>query len=287
MNNYINMSRLKYINDIKSSDLSVSRIVDAIDRRIRDIPDFLAWHLNTPFAKKNKKKLAAFHNIHTGKRCFIIANGPSLRQTNLSLLKNEITIGMNRIYLNSSETGFTPNYIVVHDIPVQLEQFRDDYDKLTLTKFFNWNARKLFTKADNLAFIRSDFKPKFSTDLTKTSWGGHSVTNICIQLAYYMGFSEVYLVGKDHNYEQKGVPGKMLYATGDEKNHFASGYYKKGMGWRIPDYKGEELAYRMAQECFIKTGRKIFDATVKGRLQIFPKIDYYSLFQESIGRPVF
>ena len=111
MNNYIDMSRLKYIKDIKSNELSLSRIVDAIERRVRDIPDFLAWHLNTSFAKKNKKKLAAFHNVHTGKRCFIIANGPSLRQTNLSLLKNEITIGMNRIYLNSAETGFTPRLI--------------------------------------------------------------------------------------------------------------------------------------------------------------------------------
>ena len=52
----------------------------------------------------------------------------------------------------------------------------------------------------------------------------------------------------------------------------------KGMKWKIPDYKGEELAYEMANDQFIKSGRKILDATKNGKLQIFPKIDFDSLF---------
>ena len=36
---------------------------------------------------KNNKK---FKNIHEGKRCFIIANGPSIKTQDLRLLKNEI-----------------------------------------------------------------------------------------------------------------------------------------------------------------------------------------------------
>lgn len=273
------MSRFKYIKNISVNELSAERIINAFKVRIKDLPHLIKWKLNGKAAKKNKEKIKSFHNKHTGKRCFIIANGPSLKKTDLSLLKNEITIGMNRIYLSSEENGFTPTYIVVHDIPVQLKQFTKDFDDLELPKFFNWNARKYFTLKDNLMFIRSDYTPKFSEDLTKTSWGGHSVTNICIQLAYYMGFSEVYLVGKDHNYEQKGVPGKLIKATGDEGNHFTKGYYKKGMGWRIPDYKGEELAYRMAKQAFEDAGRVIRDATIDGKLEVFDKTDYYSLFK--------
>lgn len=277
------MSRLRYIKDISSSEISFERIINALKVRIKDFPHFLAWHLNTAKAKNNKKKLLSYHNIHQGKRCFIVANGPSLKNTDLSLLKGEITIGMNRIYLNAQENGFTPTYIVVHDIPVQLLQFKSDFDALELPKFFNWNVRNSFSNKDNLTFIRSDFTPKFSTDLTKSSWGGHSVTSICIQLAYYMGFSEVYLVGKDHSYEQKGVPGKLVIATGEEKNHFAKGYYKKGMGWRIPDYKGEELAYQMAKEVFDQENRIIQDATINGELEIFEKVDYYTLFKNVIA----
>ena len=108
----------------------------------------------------------------------------------------------------------------------------------------------LFDFNKNLTFIRSGYHPHFSTDLLKGSWAGHSVTGICIQLAFYMGFDEVYLIGKDHNYKIQGTPGKDVEATGNEQNHFVQGYYKKGMKWKIPDYKGEELLYKMARETF-------------------------------------
>jgi hypothetical protein len=272
------MSRLEYIKNISTSEISFERIYTSIKGRLRDLPHLFAWRLNTQAARNNKDKLLSYYNIHKGKRGVIVANGPSLKNTDLSLLKDEITIGMNRIYLSAEQNNFTPNYIVVQDIPVQLLQFREDYDDLMLPKFFNWNARKHFTNKENLTFIRSDYKPHFSTDLTNGSWGGHSVTNICLQLAYYMGFQEIYMVGKDHNYEQTGVPGKLIKATGEEKNHFTKGYYKKGMGWRIPDYKGEELAYKMAKEAFENDGRKIYDATINGKLNIFPKVVYQDIF---------
>ena len=182
------MSRLKYIKNISAKEISFERIANFFKGRIKDIPHYLPWHLNAPTAKANKQKLLKFKDIHKGKRCFIVANGPSLKNTDLSLLKDEITLGMNRIYLSAEQNGFTPTYIVVQDIPVQLLQFQQDFDDLALPKFFNWNARRYFTPKDNLTFIRSDYKPHFSTDLTKSSWGGHSVTNICIQLAFFMGF---------------------------------------------------------------------------------------------------
>jgi len=272
------MSRLDYIKKIKLKEISWERISFALKVRIKDIPHRLSWNLNLGIAKNNKQKIKTFHNIHKGKRCFIIANGPSLKKTDLSFLKGEFTIGMNRIYLSEKEMGFVPNYIVVHDIAIQLEQFRDDLNKLDLPKFFNWNARKLFDFKDNLTFIRSGYKPHFSTDLTKSSWAGHSVTGICIQLAYYMGFSEVYLIGKDHSYAEKGTPGKVLVSSGKESNHFVKGYYNQGMKWKIPDYKGEELAYTMARKTFENDNRIIKDATIDGKLNIFEKVEYESLF---------
>ena len=51
-------------------------------------------------------------NKHSGKRCFILGTGPGLNRVNLSLLKNEITIGMNLIL---KKKGFVPNYLVVGD----------------------------------------------------------------------------------------------------------------------------------------------------------------------------
>ena len=74
---------------------------DAI-KRVKDIPDayFSPERLDTI------QRLGALQDIHKGERCFIIGNGPSLKQTDLTKLKNEYTFGLNRIYLAFPEMGF-------------------------------------------------------------------------------------------------------------------------------------------------------------------------------------
>jgi hypothetical protein len=70
-----------------------------------------------PWRRDSIRQLAELKDIHRGKRCFLIGNGPSLKQTDLSLLKNEFTIGTNRIYLAFPELGFsTSYYLSVNDL---------------------------------------------------------------------------------------------------------------------------------------------------------------------------
>ncbi|MCI0854684.1 MAG: hypothetical protein J4N91_09695, partial [Chloroflexi bacterium] len=54
----------------------------------------------------------AYRDRHRGERCFVIGNGPSLKQTDLSLLKEEFTFGMNRIYMIFAELGFSTTYFL-------------------------------------------------------------------------------------------------------------------------------------------------------------------------------
>ena len=81
---------------------------DAI-RRIPELPDAYLH----PWRRESIKHLSELKNIHKGKRAFIIGNGPSLKQTDLSKLKTEITFGMNRIYLAFPEWVFTTNYLCI------------------------------------------------------------------------------------------------------------------------------------------------------------------------------
>ena len=74
------------------------------------------------------------------------------------------------------------------------------------------------------------------------------------------------------------MPGTRIKSNGLEENHFISGYYKKGMRWTIPNYFEEEIAYHNAKKFYENDGRIIFDATIGGKLNVFPKIDYYKLF---------
>jgi len=261
-------------------DYSLTRIKKAIIRRIFNIPDVISWILPLKLTKENKQIIKQFKNKHKGERCFIIANGPSLIKTDLSLLKNEYTIGMNRIYLLKDKIGFCPTYLAVSDIEVQLNQFQEEYDKVSTIKFFPWKVRNKFTRRNSLIFYKMRYSQSFCKSFDKFVSGGKSITAICFQLAYYMGFSEVYLIGKDHfyNYEQKGVPGTRIKSMGNEENHFIKEYYKKGMTWTIPNYLEEEIAYENAKRAFENDGRIVLDATIGGKLAIFPKVDYSSLF---------
>ena len=269
---------LKRIKSIKKEDISFLRIINAIFRRIYYIPQRLIYYIPYGFYQRNRKNLKSFNNIHNGERCFIIANGPSLKYIDFSLLKNEFTIGMNRIYLMKEQNGFTPNYLACIDEKSQINQFHEEFNKLEIPCFFNFKLRNKFSKSLNQNFVLGKFSQSFAKGISKAYGNGKSVTYTAIQLAFYMGFKEVYIIGKDHSYNTVQKAGTGIKSDGNEDNHFIKGYYKKGQNWDAPDLTGEELAYKIARGKFEKNNRKIFDATVDGKLQVFDKIDFFSLF---------
>lgn len=273
------MHALRRLASLNREDITAKRVLLAILRRIADIPHLIAWYSPVGFAKANRQRLKRLRNAHRGKRCFIVANGPSLKRVDFSKLKNEYTIGMNRIYLMKGVNGFMPNYLVSIDKECQLLQFTEEYDRTQVPSFYNWDLRGLFSKSDNQIFIKGRFSPAFSKDIAEERMGnGKSVTYACIQLAFHLGFEEVYLIGKDHSYNTDEKAGEGIESTGNEGNHFIKGYYKKGMRWDAPDYLSEEYAYKLAREAFEQEGRVIMDATPGGKLDVFEKVDFESLF---------
>lgn len=272
------LNDLKRIKSIKKEDLSFLRIINAIFRRIYYIPQRFIYYIPFGFYQRNRKNLKSFNNIHKGERCFIIANGPSLKHVDFSLLENEFTIGMNRIYLMKEQNGFTPNYLACIDEKSQINQFHEEFNKLEIPCFFNFKLRNKFSKLSNQNFVLGKFSQSFAKGISKAYGNGKSVTYTAIQLAFYMGFKEVYIIGKDHSYNTVQKAGTGIKSDGNDDNHFIKGYYKKGQNWDAPDLTGEEHAYKIAREKFEKNNRKIFDATVDGKLQVFDKIDFFSLF---------
>ena len=99
-----------------------------------------------------------------------------------------------------------------------------------------------------------------------------------------MGFKDVILIGVDHSYNFTGKPHAAVVSQGDDPNHFHPNYFGKGFKWHLPDLEGSEMSYRVGKFMFEQSGRRILDATVDGKLQVFPKVDYYSLFtRPSLG----
>jgi hypothetical protein len=234
----------------------------------------------SPRWQQSLQALKPYRDRYAGKRCFIIGNGPSLRQTDLSLLKGEYTFGLNRIYLMFEELGFTTSFLVVINDLV-IEQCADDIKQLQMPKFITWRMRSLLADDARTIFLDTDFtgQENFSGDAEKRLFEGFTVTYAALQLAFYMGFQEAILIGVDHNYQAQGRPNEAVVSQGDDPNHFSGKYFGKGFKWQLPDLEGSERAYRMARTAYEAAGRRVLDATVGGKLQVFSKVDYCSLFE--------
>lgn len=243
--------------------------------RLKDVPGAY-FH---PWRAASRKGLREYRDINQGKRCFIIGNGPSLRQTDLIRLKNEFTIGMNRIYLMFPELGFrTSYYLSVNDLVI--EQCAADIQALNMPRFVSWRSHQWLRPQPDLFFLYTTYTgPGFNPDATGRLWEGATVTYVALQLAFFLGFSQVILIGVDHSFATKGKPNTMVVSEGDDPNHFSPDYFGKGFRWQLPDLGTSGSAYRLARTAYERAGRQVLDATIGGKLTVFDKVDYNSLFE--------
>jgi len=237
---------------------------------------------------KNERCIADYKDRHKGGRAVIIGNGPSLNLCDLRLLKTEITFGVNSIFLNYENMGFHPTYYVVEDVFVAEDRANEINAYRGPTKFFGNYLRYCLANSDDALWLNVRFRyddypgfPHFSRNAVRMVWTGGTVSYICLQLAYYMGFSEVYLVGFDHSYTLPSdaiVSGTEILSVNEDPNHFDPGYFGKGYRWHDPRVDRMEKAYGRAKEVFEASGKKIFNATVGGQLEVFDRVDYRMLF---------
>lgn len=244
---------------------------------IYDLLSLPVW-LGDNKAKISRKKIRRLQNKYKGEKCFIVGNGPSLKKTDLSLLKKEYTFGLNRIYLVFEDLGFPTSFLASTNELV-LEQCYKDFNKIQTIKFIGWKGRKRIKMDKETMFIRTLARQHFSKDVAKGVWEGATVTYVAMQIAYYLGFKKVILVGVDHNFKTKGRPHKEIVSQGDDKDHFSKDYFGKGFRWHLADLDTAEYAFRIAKEAYEESGREIVDATIGGKLRVFKKVNYLNLFK--------
>ena len=180
---------------------------------------------------------------------------------------------MNRIYLLSDELGFEPTFFASIARFV-LSQFSSEIAKVPCLKLLNWAYRESFKgiPLKNHIFVPARPSGHMDGNLLKGFVASYTVTNVALQAAYFMGFAEVILIGMDHSFKEKGTGAAAITSQGADVNHFHPNYFGKGVVWQLPDHKAERRGYRRAKELFERNGRKIVDATVDGKLFVFPKV---------------
>ena len=220
------------------------------------------------------KKIQVFKNKHLGERCFILATGPSLTKEDVRRLKYEYTFGMNSICLLFSELGWETTYYGVQDLGV-FRKLVDKYQDFKNTVFFVGDGipdlERKKTKSIPFAINYLDHKfsykqlnTKFSLDVLKQVYDGYTITYSLIQIAVYMGFKEIYLLGNDCSYPKEV-----------EKQHFMDfGHYDSST---LTARERILYAYQYAKDFLADSDVKIFNATRGGALEIFPRVDFDSL----------
>jgi FkbM family methyltransferase len=227
------------------------------------------------------------------KRCFIIGNGPSLSHTDLDQLKDEVTFATNGFFLKAEELGWAPTLYIVEDHLVAEDRAAEIHELKAWTKLFPANLSYIIEPDDNTIFF--DHRPRpsfphgfdFSFDADVNTFAGGTVVYTCMQLAAYLGFEEIYLVGVDADYsipEDAKYSGngrvKELDMDSDDTNHFHPDYFGKGKRWHEPNVDVMLGAYKEAkQQCFAR-GVIIKNATLGGKLEVFPRADFSSLFRD-------
>ena len=244
------------------------------------------------FIRPDRNRIRDLKNKFKGERCFIIGNGPSLNKIDLTKLNDEYTFGVNGIFYKTLETGFLPYFYVVEDTSVMVDNAVEINKYDTPYKFFPTMYKKYINNKSAAIFFnmnRGFYEdtspnyciPRFSTDCSEKIYCGQSVTIINLQLAYYMGFDKVYLIGMDFEYKipkSAIVDGKDILSTEDDPNHFHPEYFGKGKSWHDPKLENVCMSYKMADIVYKRNNKEIINATVGGKLDIFPREDFKDLF---------
>ena len=248
---------------------------------------------NIYFKKEDSNKLLKYKNLHKGDSCIIIGNGPSLKKINFDKLSNIKTFGVNSLFLLTEKINFKPTFYTVEDdlvIQDNMEQIKKyDIDH----KFFPHDFKKYFID-DNANYFFRDSRfyrdeydiPKktnlrFSKSFDKVVYSGHTVTYINIQLAYFMGFKTVYLIGMDFDYKEPETlikDGNVWQSTEIDPNHFDDNYFGPGKRWHNPQLEKVKIAYEKSKNIFEIEGRNIINLTNGGKLEIFQRDNFDSIF---------
>lgn len=247
---------------------------------------FKMKRLTAPKDEENDRRFAGIKGKYAGKRVFIVGNGPSLNQMPLYLLKDEYTMCFNRFPLMCERVNWKPNFYAVTD-DLLLRDMGEEINKTTEEvdySFFpdlhpsNLNVKKIIKQRNNVLWLHVD-KPEFSDHLPACGIN-KTVVNAGIQIAAWMGFSEIYLLGVDMTFgDQKIKKGNSRdwQAQGDDPNHFDPRYFNAGRKYHNP-MVGEMLEkFEKCKEFYSDKGVNIYNAGFGGKLETFERKNFDEL----------
>lgn len=210
-----------------------------------------------------------FANCHRGETALIVGNGPSLNQTPLEQLASKyITFGSNRIY----ELPFTPVYYCIVDELMLKACLPLPEDFHPVEKFMRAEAKDPTNNPIYPVNVSG-----FSPDCANFVVIGGTVSYVLLQLAFYMDFQTVLMVGIDHHYPKSGKleEGLHFVAGKDDPDHFKTKdgkpYFQQGKKYSAPALESTRQSYATANLFYKKFGKRIINLTPGTHLDVLEK----------------
>lgn len=274
------------------------------DFRRSRIARFMLYPFNIIYRKAQLKKYArsadseyikSIRDLHKGERCFVIGNGPSLIPQDLDRLKNEYSFATNKIYHIFNKTAWRPSYYVCIDNNVIAEEIENIKTIGDYPKFINFHAARYGRdEHSNIRYICTKgkfhvnlYKPQVSElneDVSEYVAWVHTVTVTAIQIAIYMGFKEIYLLGVDHSYANVADSKGRIHTNPAVKADYFAGMMGTGSeaGNRaiVTNVDAMNYSYELARKFAEQKRVKIFNATRGGKLEVFERVDFDELMKK-------
>ena len=236
------------------------------------------------------KRLAAFKGCHDGQRCFLIGNGPSLRAEDLTRLAEhkEVCFAFNRIYNIFDQTAWRPTYYISQDEKmlggcaeiVDKQELGTKFIPINLKWYFDIHLREaawFLMKAP----VEDDGKPlEFSDELPECLYNASTGMYTAAQIAAYMGFREIYLIGVDHHFRISQNNQGEIVVDNSAKDYFTEKYNEDKEKLYIPNTEKSTLTYVAMKEQCEKRGIRVYNATRGGKLEVFERVDFDTLLPD-------
>jgi len=147
------------------------------------------------------------------------------------------------------------------------------------------NYKNIIQDHDKIYWFHPD-KIGFSSKLPSLGIN-KTVANVAIQILVYLGFKEIYLVGIDLDYKTHetadDLDNRHLESNlNDDPNHFDPRYFGTGRKYHIPRMKETFDKFKEAKQFCDKHDVQIYNATIGGKLEIFPRVKFRSIFNISL-----
>jgi hypothetical protein len=237
---------------------------------------------------------------HSGeKRCFVIGNGPSLKEMDLKPLADEFTIGANSFYKHADAAAVGLDYLCIFDPHFMLDEPRSvDWHRTIAAKLpdarflLHESGRTLIERHGLYAgrevyYVRSGIATRHASlvnlDLSlPLNVGMTTGTSVAIPLALSLGFREVYLIGFDCNWLEDTKKSYHFYDTHEHYPEFDStakdtrGHtYEDTLRSTLREFESHRLLRQKAEQI----GARIVNASAGGLLDAYRRETYESVLE--------